>query len=100
MRRSIAALGCLAMALVGCGQGVSGHTYTCDTGHRLTLQFEFKRSGKLVEARMLAGGWVRNEYDYQEDGENVTYGTGYRAMHRGDELVVQSPSGPLYCHKQ
>jgi len=100
MRKWIAALGCLTMTLAGCGKGVSGHTYACDTGRSLKVQFEFKSSGKLLETRTLSGASIHREYDYKEDGDNVTYGEGFRATLVGDDLVIPTSPKALYCHKQ
>jgi hypothetical protein len=93
-------LSALVSVIAGCGQGMSGSSYVCDTGHGLTLRLEFKSSGKLLETRTLAGVSIHRESEYREGPGEVTFGAGTRAVVRGSELVISGSGGSLTCQKE
>ena len=94
-------LSAFVSVIAGCGQGISGGSYVCDTGHGPTLRLEFKSSGKLLETRTLAGVSIHRESEYREDAGNVTFGAGTRAVVRNRELVITgSGGGSLTCQKE
>ena len=100
LKRSSAVLGIFAVMLAGCGQGLAGSSYACDTGNGLTVRFEFKSSGKLVETRTRGSVSIPREFEYREEAGRVTYGSGAQALIRGNELVLQFETGSLTCLKE